>query len=89
MWLQCDAGLTGFLCVVAVEEALVCANRYQPEVLQRFRCRGGKLHFYTSLLNLPSAGLKQTAPLPKPGSAQGFFLVVREFFLATVALGLL
>ena len=44
-------------------------------------------HFRTQ--KLPSAGLKQTAPPPKPGSAQGFFLLVREFFLATVALGLL
>ena len=44
---------------------------------------------FVNLSNLPSAGLKLTAPPLKPGSAQGFFLLVREFFLATVALGLL
>ena len=38
---------------------------------------------HRSEVNLPSAGLKQTAPPLKPGSAQGFFLLVREFFLAT------
>ena len=37
----------------------------------------------------PVPARSRWATPPKPGSAQGFFLLVREFFLATVALGLL
>ena len=38
---------------------------------------------------LPSADQKQMGSPSGLGSAQGFFLLVREYFLATVALGLL
>ena len=37
----------------------------------------------------PMPARSRQAPPLKPGSAQGFFLLVREFFLATVTLGLL
>ena len=52
--------------------------------------RAGRVNYdHKTAVRVSSAGLKQTAPLPMPGSAQGFFLLVREFFLATVVLGLL
>ena len=40
-------------------------------------------------LCLPSAGQKQMGSPSELGSPQGFFQLVREFFLASVALGLL
>ena len=45
-------------------------------------------HMYSDQVEIVLARSKQAPPL-KPGSAQGFFMLVRELFLATVALGLL